>query len=133
MLLDGAIDGETNCAAELRGLSADARNLVRRGHDLFSHRPSHLRGPQTFLVPAHLSEIKSRLLAADKLDFGQGWEAEMGAFIFTCPSTGLHVQHWLDDIEDVSDDEFEGVICKACAKLHFINRKTGELLVEKKY
>ena len=40
----------------------------------------------------------------------------MGNFVFTCPSTNLNVQHWRgDDDEVVLDNEYEGVICKACA------------------
>jgi len=52
----------------------------------------------------------------------------MGTFLFTCPTTKLNVRHWLDDDEDVSEDEYEWIICLACARLHLINRKTGRLL-----
>jgi hypothetical protein len=52
----------------------------------------------------------------------------MGNFLFTCPSTNLNVQHWRDDDENVSDNEYEAVMCKACALLHLINRKTGKVL-----
>jgi hypothetical protein len=53
----------------------------------------------------------------------------MGNFVFTCPSTNLNVQHWRDDDdEDVPDNEYEAVTCKACARLHLINRKTGKVL-----
>lgn len=37
------------------------------------------------------------------------------------------VQHWLDDDEDVSSDDYEGVTCEACAGVHFVNRK-GKVL-----
>jgi hypothetical protein len=30
------------------------------------------------------------------------------------------------------DTEYEGVTCPACAKLHFVNRKTGKLLGQDK-
>jgi hypothetical protein len=40
----------------------------------------------------------------------------------------MNVQHWLDDDEDVPDNEYEAVTCLACARLHLINRKTGKLL-----
>ena len=54
----------------------------------------------------------------------------MGNFIFRCPRTGLNVQHWL--AEEVTPDDpqctYETVICKACTRLHFINRATGKLL-----
>ena len=52
----------------------------------------------------------------------------MGAFLFTCPTTKLKVQHWLDDDDDALENEFKGIICSACMKLHFINRRTGKLL-----
>jgi hypothetical protein len=42
--------------------------------------------------------------------------------------TKLNVQHWLDDAENASANEYVGIHCQACAKLHFINRKTGKLL-----
>ena len=51
----------------------------------------------------------------------------MAASVFTCPSTRLKVQHWLDD-EDAPETEYEAITCKACARLHLINRKTGRLL-----
>jgi hypothetical protein len=52
----------------------------------------------------------------------------MGNFVFTCPSTNLNVQHWRDDDDEVVlDNEYEGVMCKACTRLHFINRKTGKV------
>jgi hypothetical protein len=52
----------------------------------------------------------------------------MSPFIFTCPNTNLKVQHWLDDVDDTLDGEYEGIICPACSRLHFLNRKNGELL-----
>ena len=48
-------------------------------------------------------------------------------FIFKCPITNQHVQGWLED-EDAQVTEFEGMTCPACGRLHFVNRKTGELL-----
>ena len=57
----------------------------------------------------------------------------MAAFVFKCPITQLNIQHWLDDGEDVPENEYEVVKCVACTSLHFINRKTGDLLgTEKK-
>ena len=52
----------------------------------------------------------------------------MGACVFTCPTTKLNVQHWLEDDKALSENEYEGVTCKACATVHLINRKTGGLL-----
>ena len=51
----------------------------------------------------------------------------MAALLFTCPITRMKVQHWLDDDEDVSEDDYEGVTCQACAGVHFVNRK-GKVL-----
>jgi hypothetical protein len=52
----------------------------------------------------------------------------MAACLFTCPMTELKVQHWLDDDEDPPENEYEAITCKACARLHLINRRTGRLL-----
>ena len=52
----------------------------------------------------------------------------MAHTLFTCPSTELKVQHWLDDDEDAPETEYEAITCKACARLHLINRRTGRLL-----
>jgi hypothetical protein len=54
----------------------------------------------------------------------------MPAFVCTCPLTKLDIRYCLDDVkkDDVSDTEYEAVTCKACAKVHLINRKTGKLL-----
>ena len=54
----------------------------------------------------------------------------MSAFIFTCPTTKLNVQHWPENDKDISENEYEGITCLACSRLHFINRKTGELLAK---
>jgi hypothetical protein len=54
----------------------------------------------------------------------------MAAFTFTCPTTSMKVQHWLDD--DVPENEYEGIICAACARLHFLDRNTGKLLGQDK-
>jgi len=51
----------------------------------------------------------------------------MAALIFKCPAISMNVQHWLDDDEDASDEEYESV-CPACLRLHFVNRKTGKIL-----
>ncbi|MFY9955039.1 hypothetical protein [Bradyrhizobium sp.] len=52
----------------------------------------------------------------------------MAAFIFTCPETSMKIQHWLDEDNDVRENEYEGIICPACTRLHFLNRKTGNVL-----
>jgi hypothetical protein len=52
----------------------------------------------------------------------------MTQFLFTCPVTSMKVQHWLDNDQDAPEDAYEGITCKACARVHFLNRKTGKLL-----
>ena len=53
----------------------------------------------------------------------------MEPFIFTCPNTKLNVQHSFDDDDaDAPETEYEAMTCPACARLHFINLKTGKLL-----
>jgi hypothetical protein len=52
----------------------------------------------------------------------------MAYFVFRCPMTSMNVQHWSDEYDDVRENEYEGIICPACARLHFLNRKTGKLL-----
>jgi hypothetical protein len=51
----------------------------------------------------------------------------MGHFIFRCPATGF-VQHQLDDDPDMSENEYEAIVCPACTKIHLVNRKLGKLL-----
>jgi hypothetical protein len=50
----------------------------------------------------------------------------MGNVVFRCPATGVNVQYRVDDDPDVSDNEYEGVMCPSCAKMHLLNRKTGK-------
>ena len=45
----------------------------------------------------------------------------MAALLFTCPITRMTV--WLDDVENASEDDYEGITCQACAGVHFVNRK----------
>jgi hypothetical protein len=42
----------------------------------------------------------------------------------------MNVQHWLADEPQPGDPlgTHETVVCKACSRLHFINRSTGKLL-----
>jgi hypothetical protein len=40
----------------------------------------------------------------------------------------MNVQHLSEDDQDAPDNEYEGIACPACAKVHFVNRKTGKLL-----
>ena len=55
----------------------------------------------------------------------------MGNLIFKCPRTGMNVQHWLEEAKPGDPSTYETVICKACTRLHFINRHTRKLLGEK--
>jgi hypothetical protein len=53
----------------------------------------------------------------------------MGNVVFRCPRTGMNVQHWLEDSKPVDPTRtYESVVCKACTRLHFINKTTGQLL-----
>ena len=61
-----------------------------------------------------------------------GFKLLMPSLLFTCPATNLKVQHWIVGDENTPDDEYEAVICKACARLHLVNRKTGKLLGQNK-
>jgi hypothetical protein len=58
-------------------------------------------------------------------------EARMTAVVFICPLTDLSVQHWLDEDEDVPENEHEVIVCPACTKVHLINRKTGKPLAQR--
>lgn len=56
----------------------------------------------------------------------------MGNIVFRCPRTGLNVQHW--QAEEPSPDDpqrtYESIVCNACTRIHFVNRRTGKLLGE---
>jgi len=53
----------------------------------------------------------------------------MRNIVFRCPHTGMNVQHWL--AEEVTPGaplcSYETVTCKACTRIHFVNRLTGKL------
>jgi hypothetical protein len=51
----------------------------------------------------------------------------MAAFVYRCPTSGLKVQGWLADEPSSEYDRasYEAVICTACTRVHFVNRKTG--------
>ncbi|QOZ45543.1 hypothetical protein XH89_20185 [Bradyrhizobium sp. CCBAU 53340] len=57
----------------------------------------------------------------------------MAHIVFTCPTTAFKVQQWLDEESDDNSlgDQYESIVCPACTKIHFINRRTGKLLGEK--
>jgi hypothetical protein len=58
----------------------------------------------------------------------------MAAFIYKCPTTGLKVQGWLADepSSENANKTYEAVICTACTRAHFVNRKTGRTLGDDK-
>ena len=78
----------------------------------------------TARLPLALTKIKTEARGAVKLDLF------MGNIIFKCPRTGMNVQHWLADEPPLDDPNstYETVACKACSRLHFINRSNGKLL-----
>jgi hypothetical protein len=39
----------------------------------------------------------------------------------------MNIQHWSDEDDDVQENEYEGITCPACAKLHLVNRRIGRL------
>jgi hypothetical protein len=56
----------------------------------------------------------------------------MANVVFKCPRIGMNVQHWIAEGTPLDDPRstYETVVCKACTRLHFINRTTGKLLGE---
>jgi hypothetical protein len=62
-------------------------------------------------------------------------QGTMGNVLFRCPRTALNVQHWLADGVGPDDVQCscETVVCKACTRLHFINRRTGRLLGDQEH
>jgi hypothetical protein len=56
----------------------------------------------------------------------------MATFVFTCPNTGLNVQHSFDDDEDAPATEYKAVICPACTRVHFINLNTRKVFGQDK-
>jgi hypothetical protein len=80
-----------------------------------------------YLFPNALIWIKT-LAPAE----GQMFQLDMANFVFKCPGTGLNVQHWIaeEPAPGASLATYETVVCKACTRLHFINRTTGKLLGE---
>ena len=51
--------------------------------------------------------------------------------LLKCPTTGMHVQHWLADEPDAPQHSYRQIACPACARMHFVNSQTGKLLGEK--
>ena len=60
-------------------------------------------------------------------------DSNMATFVYRCPTTGLRVQGRVAD--DLSEGErkgqqFEGVTCSVCRRIHLVDPKTGKLLGE---
>jgi hypothetical protein len=49
--------------------------------------------------------------------------------LFSCPVTHQNVQH---RFEATSDHDYESVTCLACAGVHFVNLRTGQVLKRSK-
>lgn len=47
----------------------------------------------------------------------------MTAIVFTCPNLGAKVQHLVSDDEPLSDRQYQGLMCEACSRPHFVNRR----------
>jgi hypothetical protein len=72
---------------------------------------------------------QSQNLALDQIVGLQIFDkGRMRHFIFVCPNTHLNVQHSLDEDDNTDQNEFTAVSCPACTRLHFLSRKTGQLL-----
>ena len=54
----------------------------------------------------------------------------MGAFLFTCPSTGMRVHGWAA-AEAAESDAYETVECTACKRFHLVNPRTGKVAGER--
>jgi hypothetical protein len=53
----------------------------------------------------------------------------MTIFVYRCPNTGKKVQGWTDDPPVADDAEaYQSVKCVACARLHWVNPRTGRVL-----
>jgi hypothetical protein len=52
--------------------------------------------------------------------------------IFRCPGTGLQVQTPITLAERDESDSFEAVKCLACTQMHFVSRRTGKVLGDRK-
>jgi hypothetical protein len=54
------------------------------------------------------------------------------AFIYRCPNTGLKVQGWIaEDPTERPAENYQPVMCTACARVHLVNPKNGRVLEAK--
>ena len=54
---------------------------------------------------------------------------DMAIATFICPETTLEVQAWFADHPDYSRPVYQPIECIACDGVHFIDPKTGEILM----
>jgi hypothetical protein len=53
----------------------------------------------------------------------------MATLFFLCPITGDRVQGWFaDNGPENGGETYEGVTCLACAQVHMVNPRTGNVL-----
>ena len=52
----------------------------------------------------------------------------MATFLYKCPATGQHVQAWVADDGEDSNDRYHAIICLACKRVHSVNPKTRKVL-----
>ena len=52
----------------------------------------------------------------------------MTPFLYRCPNTGQTVQGFV--AEEVPNDAYEAITCRACRQNHFVNPTTGKVLGE---
>jgi len=56
----------------------------------------------------------------------------MAHFVIRCPRTGSNAQVWVSESTSVANaDEYEGVTCPACKRVHFVHKISGKLLGDK--
>jgi hypothetical protein len=57
----------------------------------------------------------------------------MIAALYRCPATGLTVDEWITDNQNVTAETrqetiYDAVICRACNRIHLVNLSTGKVL-----
>jgi hypothetical protein len=48
--------------------------------------------------------------------------------MFTCPQTGMNVQHWLADVPEDEKDNHTSVVCLACTQRHSYTTRQASYL-----
>jgi len=53
----------------------------------------------------------------------------MATLLYRCPIAKMNVRGWVaDDPTERSGQGYQGIVCEACTRVHFINPKTAKLL-----